>query len=201
MKLSDSLLHPVPAQSRARLLNLTAATLLVALAGATASVAQAQPMPGAGPGRGPGTMQAGMQAGLHGGMHGGQMGRHGGPMVSDRLLDAVGATADQKTRVHDIFKAAQDDLRKQREAGGDLHQQMMQLMTAPQVDAAAAEALRQQQLARQDVASKRMLQAMLDARAVLTPEQRQKLAERMKSRHQMMDRHQRERQSVDAPRS
>ena len=193
MKLSDSLLHPVPAQSRARLLNLTAATLLVALAGATASVAQAQPMPGAGPGRGPGTMQAGM--------HGGQMGMHGGPMVSDRLLDAVGATADQKTRVHDIFKAAQDDMRKQREAGGDLHQQMMQLMTAPQVDAAAAEALRQQQLARQDVASKRMLQAMLDARAVLTPEQRQKLAERMKSRHQMMDRHQRERQSVDAPRS
>ena len=197
MKLSDSLLHPVPAQSRARLLNLTAATLLVALAGATASVAQAQPMPGAGPGCGPGTMQAGM----HGGMHGGQMGMHGGPMVSDRLLDAVGATADQKTRVHDIFKAAQDDMRKQREAGGDLRQQMMQLMTAPQVDAAAAEALRQQQLARQDVASKRMLQAMLDARAVLTPEQRQKLAERMKSRHQMMDRHQRERQSVDAPRS
>ena len=197
MKLSDSLLHPVPAQSRARLLNLTAATLLVALAGATASVAQAQPMPGAGPGRGPGTMQAGM----HGGMHGGQMGMHGGPMVSDRLLDAVGATADQKTRVHDIFKAAQDDMRNQREAGGDLRQQMMQLMTAPQVDAAAAEALRQQQLARQDVASKRMLQAMLDARAVLTPEQRQKLAERMKSRHEMMDRHQRERQSVDAPRS
>ena len=197
MKLSDSLLHPVPAQSRARLLNLTAATLLVALAGATASVAQAQPMPGAGPGCGPGTMQAGM----HGGMHGGQMGMHGGPMVSDRLLDAVGATADQKTRVHDIFKAAQDDMRNQREAGGDLRQQMMQLMTAPQVDAAAAEALRQQQLARQDVASKRMLQAMLDARAVLTPEQRQKLAERMKSRHEMMDRHQRERQSVDAPRS
>ena len=197
MKLSDSLLHPVPAQSRARLLSLTAATLLVALAGATASVAQAQPMPGAGPDRGPGTMQAGM----HGGMHGGQMGMHGGPMVSDRLLDAVGATADQKTRVHDIFKAAQDDMRKQREAGGDLRQQMMQLMTAPQVDAAAAEALRQQQLARQDVASKRMLQAMLDTRAVLTPEQRQKLAERMKSRHQMMDRHQRERQSVDAPRS
>ena len=193
MKLSDSLLHPVPAQSRARLLNLTAATLLVALAGATASVAQAQPMPGAGPGRGPGPMRAGM--------HGGQMGMHGGPMVSDRLLDAVGATADQKTRVHDIFKAAQDDMRKQREAGGDLRQQMMQLMTAPQVDAAAAEALRQQQLARHDVASKRMLQAMLDARAVLTPEQRQKLAERMKSRHQMMDRHQRERQSVDAPRS
>ena len=197
MKLSDSLLHPVPAQSRARLLNLTAATLLVTLAGATASVAQAQPMPGAGPGCGPGTMQAGM----HGGMHGGQMGMHGGPMVSDRLLDAVGATADQKTRVHDIFKAAQDDMRKQREAGGDLRQQMMQLMTAPQVDAAAAEALRQQQLARQDVASKRMLQAMLDTRAVLTPEQRQKLAERMKSRHQMMDRHPRERQSVDAPRS
>jgi len=197
MKLLNTLLHPAPGQGRARLLNLTAATLLVALAGATASVAQAQPMPGPGPGRGPGAMQAGM----HGGMHGGQMGMHGGPMVTDRMLDAVGATADQKTRVQDIFKAAQDDMRKQREAGGDLRQQMMQLMTAPQVDAAAAEALRQQQLARQDVASKRLLQAMLDARAVLTPEQRQKLGERLKSRHEMMDRHQRERQSMGAPRS
>ena len=197
MQLSSSLFRPAPGHGRARLLNLTAATLLVALAGATATVAQAQPAPGANPGRGPGAMQAGM----HRGMHDGQMGMHGGPMVTDRMLDSVGASADQKTRVHDIFKVAQDDMRKQREAGGDLRQQMMRLMTAPQVDAAAAEALRQKQLARHDVASKRMLQAMLDAQAVLTPEQRQKLGERLKSRHDMMDRHQRERQSMDAPRS
>ena len=46
-------------------------------------------------------------------------------------------------------------------------------------------------------ASKRMLQAMLDAGKVLTPEQRAKLAERMKQRGEIMrermDRMQRER--------
>lgn len=215
MKLFNTLPHPLPGQGHATRIQLTAATLLVALAGATASMAQAQPMPGAGPGpgRGPGAMhggtyggtyggtQGGTYGGMHGGMYGGQMGMHGGPMVSDRMLDTVGASADQKARVRDIFKAAQDDLRKQRELGGDLHQQMMQLMTAPQVDAAAAEALRQKQLARHDVASKRLLQAMLDAQAVLTPEQRQKLGERLKSRQEMMDRHRRERQSMAVPRS
>ena len=77
---------------------------------------------------------------------------------------------------------------------------MMALMAAPQVDAAAAEALRQQLQARRDVASKRQLQAMLDVGAVLTPEQRQKLADRMKSRQDMMKRHHRERQANE-PRS
>jgi Spy/CpxP family protein refolding chaperone len=171
---------------------LTAAAFLIVLAGATASVAQAQPMPGM---TDHGARMAGHQP------FGGQ-GGPGGMLASERMLDAVGASAEQKTRVRDIFKAAQDDLRKQHESGQAMHQQMLALLAAPQIDAAAAEALRQQQSARHDAASKRMLTAMLDASAVLTPEQRQKLAERMKSRQEMMQRHHRERQGMDgAPRS
>jgi Spy/CpxP family protein refolding chaperone len=72
---------------------------------------------------------------------------------------------------------------------------MLALLLAPQVDAAAAEALRQQLQARHDGASKRHLQAMLDAGAVLTPEQRQTLAARLNARREMMERHRRERQA------
>lgn len=168
---------------------LGAATLLLALAGASASAVQAQP-----------AMHPGEGA-RHAAHHRMGPGMADGPMMLQRALDAVGASAEQKTKVRDIFKAAGDDLRQQRDEGQALRQQMMALMAAPQIDAAAAESLRQQQQARHDAASKRWLQAMLDAHAVLTPEQRQKLAERLKTRHEMMQRHQRERGSVDAPRS
>ena len=172
-----------------------AALLLVALTGAAVSVVHAQP---AGPaGAAPGMAPGGMQASAH---HGMGHGMAGAGMMSERMLDAAGASAEQKAKVRDLLKAAQDDRRKQHEGDHELHQKMMALMAAPQVDAAAAEALRQQLQARRDVASKRQLQAMLDVGAVLTPEQRQKLADRMKSRQDMMQRHHRERQANE-PRS
>jgi len=62
----------------------------------------------------------------------------------------------------------------------------MQIFAAPTVDAAAAESVRQQMLAQHDQASKRMLQAMLDVSNVLTPEQRAKMAARMKERSSIM---------------
>ena len=120
----------------------------------------------------------------------------GQPMMSGRLLDAVGASADQKARIQQIMGQAHDESAKQRDADRTLHQQMLAVMAAPQIDAAAAENLRQQLQARRDVASKRHLQAMLDAGAVLTPEQRTKLAERLKTRQDMMERHHRERSAA-----
>ena len=153
-------------------LKLSAAGLLVAVAGLCASQAQAQP--------------ATPQHAAHHRMAP-AMGMHG-LAIPERLLDEVGASAEQKRQLREIFQAAGDDLRSQREAGRALHGQMLALMAAPQVDAAAAEALRQQQLARHDAASKRSLQAMLDAQAVLTPEQRARIAERMAMRQKMMDR-------------
>ena len=41
---------------------------------------------------------------------------------------------------------------------------------------------------------------MLDASAVLSPEQRQKMAQKQQQRRDMMERHHRERDALDAPR-
>ncbi len=139
------------------------------------------------------TGPAGPQSAMH---HTRGHGAVGQPMMSGRLLDAVGASADQRARIQHIMTQAHDDVAKQHEADRALHQQMLAVMAAPQIDAAAAENLRQQLQARRDVASKRHLQAMLDAGAVLTPEQRAKLAERMKTRREMMERHHRERSAA-----
>ncbi len=124
------------------------------------------------------------------GMHG--MGAMEGPGMMmggrgiDHMLDGLNASDAQRTQIRQIFKAAADDLRGQREQRRALHERGLQIFGAPTVDATAAEQLRQQMQALHEQASKRMLQAMLDASKVLTPEQRAKLAERMKQRGEMM---------------
>jgi Spy/CpxP family protein refolding chaperone len=148
--------------------------LLIALAGSFALTAYARPH--------------------HGGHHGGMMFMGRG---MERMLDAVNATPEQRTQIRQITQAALTDLRAQREAGRGLRDRSMQLFTQPNVDANAAEQLRQQMLAQHDQASRRIMQAMLDVSRVLTPEQRTKLAERIKQRQEMRQRHHRERQSLD----
>jgi protein CpxP len=140
-------------------------TLVMAVASAAAIVPMvAQAMPG-GPG-GPG-----------------MMGGPGGPGMGhriERMLDQLDVTEAQRTQIKQITQLAEADLRAQHEAGRALREQALALMTAPTLDAAAAEALRQQMLARHDQSSRRMMQAMLDIGNVLTPAQRTKLAEQMK---------------------
>jgi protein CpxP len=132
-------------------------------------------------------------AGPHGG-HGGH-GDLGGPMAAspermgrmvDRLLDGAEASDAQRAQVKQIVAAAGADLKAQHEAGRALREQQLQLFTQPTVDANAVERLRQQRLAQHDQASKRMTQAMLEISRVLTPEQRVKIAERMKARRDAM---------------
>lgn len=161
-------------------LRLLAATVTLALAAGLAQTASAQPHEGRGPG-GPGMGL--MMPGHH----------------LERMLDAVNASTEQRAQIRQIMKGAADDLRAQRESGRKLHQDMQALFTQPTVDARAAEALRQQLLAQHDAASKRMLQAMLEASRVLTPEQRQTLADKMAQRRSMMERHRAERSQLDKP--
>jgi len=104
----------------------------------------------------------------------------------DRMLDGVNATDAQRTQIKAIVQQAAQDLKGQREAGRALREQGVQLFTAPTVDAAAAESLRQQMLAQHDTASRRTLQAMLEISGVLTPEQRTQLAQHMKQRAEKM---------------
>ena len=137
-------------------------TLAIAVASAAAVVPMvAQAMPG-----GPG-------------MSGGP-GGHGLGHRLERMLDQIDVTEAQRAQIKQITQLAKADLRAQHEAGRALREQALALMTAPTLDAAAAESLRQQMLARHDQSSRRMMQAMLDVGNVLTPAQRVKLAEQMK---------------------
>ena len=99
-----------------------------------------------------------------------------------RMLGRVNATEEQRTKVTAIAKQAAADLRTLRGTRGELRTRAMALLAAPTVDRAAIEALRAEQIKLADAASKRMTQALADTAEVLTPEQRAKLAERMKER-------------------
>lgn len=128
-------------------------------------------------------------------------GMMGGPHRVERMLDGVNATPEQRAQIKQIMQAAHTDMKAQREAGRKLREQSQALFAQPNVDARAAETLRQQMLAQHDQASKRGLQVMLDVSRVLTPEQRKTLAERMDKRRSMMERHRTERESMErAPR-
>ncbi len=99
-----------------------------------------------------------------------------------RMLDTVNATDAQRSQIKQILQAARTDLKPVHEAGRQLHQQTQALFAMPAVDANAAESLRQQGLVLHDQATKRRLQARLDMAAVLTPEQRQLLADKAAAR-------------------
>ena len=80
----------------------------------------------------------------------------------DHLLDGLGATDAQRVQIKQIAQAAGVDLKAQRDAGRGLRDKGLQAFAAPVIDAAAAESVRQQIVAQQDQASKRVLAAMLD---------------------------------------
>ncbi len=173
------------------------AGLSLALAGALATGVQAAP-------GGPGMMGQGGMMG-HGPMAGpGGQGRHGGDMfegMMTRMLDRVNATPEQRAQIQKIMQTQATEMRAQHEAGRALRQESMALFAQPTVDAAAVEAQRQKQLALHDAASKRRTTAMLEISRVLTPEQRKQMADHMGQRGEMMQRHQRERQAIEAPKS
>lgn len=148
-----------------------------------------------------GTLAVSAWAQGHG--HGMRGGDFGGPGMfmggAEHMLDGLNATDTQRTQIKQIAQAAATDMKAQREAARSLREQGLQLFTAPVVDARAVEALRVQMLAQHDQSSKRMTQAMLDISAVLTPEQRVKLGERMKQRAQRMQEHMQRRGAASAP--
>jgi len=140
--------------------------------------------------------------------HPGGGGRHGGAMEGaghfmpgrglERMLDGVNATDAQRAQIRAIAQQAAADLKATRDQRHALRERSLQIFTAPTVDAAAAESVRQQMLRLHDTASSRMLQAMLDASAVLTPEQRAQLGERMKQRMQRMQERMQQREQQPA---
>jgi periplasmic protein CpxP/Spy len=124
----------------------------------------------------------------------------GSPRHLQRMLEDVKATPEQIAQVKQITDAVRADMATQREAIRKLREQSRALFSQPTVDARMAETLRSQLMAQYDQLSKRMLQMRLDISRVLSPEQRTQLSERMKKRHDMMQRHRQEREALEQPR-
>jgi periplasmic protein CpxP/Spy len=99
-----------------------------------------------------------------------------------RLVQEVGGTAEQKSRLLAIITAAQSDIKPLRDQMRQARRAGIDLLAAPVIDRRALEQLRVTQMQLADAQSRRRLQAMADAAEVFTPEQRVKVAERMKHR-------------------
>lgn len=136
----------------------------------TLSVAQAHG--GGGPGGG------------GGGMFGG--GPAGGFMAfrMNKVLDKAGASDAQKAQIKTIWEGLQPQLKAVHEQHQQLRQQLTQAMTAPNVDTAAVERLRQQGVALLDKTSGIVSQGLVRTANVLTPEQRKTIAAEMEKRHE-----------------
>ncbi|MBL8384301.1 MAG: Spy/CpxP family protein refolding chaperone [Burkholderiales bacterium] len=91
---------------------------------------------------------------------------------------AVDASPEQKDRLAAIARDVARDMAPLREKMRAARKEGIALMAAPAVDRAALERLRAEQVGLADASSRRVTQALADAAEVLTPEQRQKLAER-----------------------
>lgn len=121
------------------------------------------------------------------------MSRHGGmaamdPAAMDAHVDKMlaemvpDATAEQKARLKTIAKAVHSDLGGVHAQFGQAHQQAHALLLQPTIDRAGLEALRVEQVRQVDVASQRVVAAIADAAEVLTPEQRVRIAAKLKAR-------------------
>ncbi|HVU50259.1 MAG TPA: Spy/CpxP family protein refolding chaperone [Polyangia bacterium] len=93
-----------------------------------------------------------------------------------KILDKVGATDAQKAQIKTIWEGLRPQLKTLHQQHAGLRQQITQAMTAPTIDAAAIEKLRQQSVAVMDKVSSVMTQGFVETARVLTPEQRKQAA-------------------------
>jgi protein CpxP len=121
------------------------------------------------------------------GMGGHMMYAHmgGGGFMEHRIgsvLDELDATSEQEDKLWEIIDKARDEIGPTFRDFRQTREQAIDLLGAPTIDRAAAERLRSERIAAIDEASRKMTTALLDAAAVLTPEQRAKLVEHLKER-------------------
>jgi len=98
------------------------------------------------------------------------------------LYVEIDATDAQQQRLAPIVKQAAADLLPTRDRMRAARREAIGLLTGESIDRAAIERLRAEQLQLAESGSKRLAAAIADAAEVLTPEQRQRIAERIEHR-------------------
>jgi Spy/CpxP family protein refolding chaperone len=101
----------------------------------------------------------------------------------NQMLDGTDATPEQRAQVTTILQSAAHDVLAIHEQHAAVHAKLKQILSAPQIDRAQIETLRQQQVQALDSASQRLSAALADAAEVLSPEQRKQLFENIEKRH------------------
>ena len=94
------------------------------------------------------------------------------------LYVEIDASDAQKQKIDPIVKAAAKDLFPLRQKMRDIRRQQRELFTAEKVDRAAIDKLSAERSRLVEQISRRFTQALVDVAEVLTPAQRQQLAER-----------------------
>jgi Spy/CpxP family protein refolding chaperone len=131
--------------------------------------------------------------------HGFRGGLFGGPLDAaqlderiERMLKHVfaeiNATPEQQQKLTPIIKQAAQELQPLRAQMQAVRKQAVEIMGAEQIDRAALERLRTEQLQAADALSRRVTQVLADAGEILTPAQRKELAEHMQRRRGMAHR-------------
>lgn len=97
---------------------------------------------------------------------------HGPARMLERVLDAVQATPDQRSRIHDIVRQAEQRARPLRLHMRELSQRQLDLLAAPTIDSAAVERVARERAEVAGRLSREAARTELDVAQVLTPQQR-----------------------------
>ncbi len=100
--------------------------------------------------------------------------------ITERALRKVDATEDQKAKIRPIADDLATALYGFREEHRAIRARFIKAFEAEKVDPAEVARIREDALALADRASGKMTEALVKASAILSPEQRRKLAERWK---------------------
>jgi Spy/CpxP family protein refolding chaperone len=117
----------------------------------------------------------------------------GGPMAGpmggrwafrmQQILDKVGATPSQKSQIAAIWQGLRPQLKTLHQQHFALRKQIADAMTAPTVDPAQVEKLRQQSMQLIDKTSSVVTQGLVQTAQVLTPDQRKQVLVEMQKHH------------------
>jgi len=105
--------------------------------------------------------------------------------VVQHLYVEINATDAQKAQIDPLVKQAVDDLTPLHSQAASAHAQFVRAFTQDPIDRNSLEAARQAHVQLADQASRRIAELVADVGSVLTPAQRQKVADHLQQMHGM----------------